>query len=266
MFILLSGKNRYKDIQFHRIISLQSVTFAVIMEMKVNDNELGIIRLLTHPRATRYTVKVVNGKVTGTMPPYGDWQTLLRLINENKTRLQQLVVQRALPLLDEQTQLRTRTFSLHIIRHSQPRFMMSLKEDQLNIACPPDTDFTDSETQHTLRRMLQAALRHEARRLLPSRLKELATLHGFTYKNLKIQSSKGRWGSCSSGGNINLSLNLMLLPAHLADYVMLHELCHTVEMNHGEHFWQLMDNVTNGQAKSLRKELTGFSKFITFVT
>lgn len=98
-------------------------------------------------------------------------------------------------------------------------------------------------------------LRNKASAYLPDRLKELAGIHGFAFRQIKISSSRGRWGSCSSKLNINLSFFLMLLPKHLIDYVILHELCHTREMNHGAAFWLLMDEVTGGKAAQLRREL-----------
>ena len=72
---------------------------------------------------------------------------------------------------------------------------------------------------------------------------------------MKINSSRGRWGSCSARKDINLSYYLVLLPFRLIDYVLLHELCHTREMNHSERFWQLLDRFTGGKALALRKEL-----------
>jgi len=90
---------------------------------------------------------------------------------------------------------------------------------------------------------------------LPHRVQELAASYNFTYSSVKISKSKSRWGSCSSKKSISLSLFLMELPLHLVDYVILHELCHTVEMNHGTKFWALMEKVCNGKAKTLRKEL-----------
>jgi predicted metal-dependent hydrolase len=98
-------------------------------------------------------------------------------------------------------------------------------------------------------------LRQEAKSYLPKELERLAKEHGFKYKSVRIQKSKTRWGSCSSKATINLSLYLMLLPAHLIEYVLLHELCHTIHMNHSPDFWALLDKHTNGKAKELRCEL-----------
>lgn len=86
-------------------------------------------------------------------------------------------------------------------------------------------------------------LRAEAKRTLPPRLAELAAANGFTYNRLFIKHNRTNWGSCSTRGNINLNLNLIRLPQELQDYVMLHELCHLQEMNHGPRFHALLESV-----------------------
>ena len=106
----------------------------------------------------------------------------------------------------------------------------------------------------------ETLLRKKAHDYLPLRLKLLAEQYHFTYNILKINKSRGRWGSCSNKKNINLSFYLMTLPLHLIDYVLLHELCHTKEMNHGVRFWALLDDITGGKAKELSRELKGRAK------
>jgi predicted metal-dependent hydrolase len=86
-------------------------------------------------------------------------------------------------------------------------------------------------------------------------LKELADKHGFRYTRVTLRDSHSRWGSCSNRASISLSIYLQLLPQHLIDYVLLHELCHTIELNHSDRFWALMDKVTGGKAKKLREQL-----------
>ena len=99
------------------------------------------------------------------------------------------------------------------------------------------------------------ALRRSAKTILLPRLAQLAHRHGFSFHKSFIKNNRTNWGSCSGVNNINLNLKLMLLPEHLRDYVMLHELCHTRIKNHGPQFWALLNSVTEGKAKEYAKEL-----------
>ncbi len=101
---------------------------------------------------------------------------------------------------------------------------------------------------------LREKLRGLALAYLPLRTQQLAGEHGFSYRRVSIRASRTRWGSCSAVNNINLSLYLMQLPSHLIDYVILHELVHTVHKNHGPDFWQLLGQKT-GQARELAAEM-----------
>lgn len=100
-------------------------------------------------------------------------------------------------------------------------------------------------------------LRIQAKAALPPRLAEFAALHGFTYNNVRIKHNVSNWGSCSELGNINLNLNLMRVPEHLRDYVMLHELCHLRYMNHGTEFHALLEEVCPDH-RALARELKGY--------
>jgi predicted metal-dependent hydrolase len=101
---------------------------------------------------------------------------------------------------------------------------------------------------------IEFAIRKEAKHYLPLRLEILAKKNGFSYKEIRVKNLKSRWGSCSSQNNINLNIHLMRLPEHLIDYVILHELAHTVHKNHGKLFWQLLDELS-GDAKALTNEM-----------
>lgn len=229
------------------------------MEKIIQDKELGEILLRTSPRARRNFIKICRGKITATMPPGGDETHILAFIQENREKICKALEKypASTPLTDE-TVLQTISFRLRILRMDCDKFQMQLKDEVLHIACPQTTDFTDHRVQEILKFMLEKALRHEANRLLPQRLEELAVLHHFYYTKININNSKKHWGSCTPKRSINLSLSLMLLPPHLIDYVLLHELCHTVEMNHSKCFWALMDDVTDGKAQALRKELNTY--------
>lgn len=230
------------------------------MEKKIYDNDLGIILIRSTARATRYTLKISKGMITATMPVGGDEAELLSFIEANRKKLiDALEKHPPRPLLDETTVLQTTTFRLQIFRTDRINYYMALNDGVLRIACPNDTRFELEIVQEILKDLLEKALRHEAKRLLPDRLMTLAARHHFTCTGVRIMNSKTRWGSCSSRKSINLSLSLMLLPWHLIDYVLLHELCHTVEMNHSDRFWQLLNSLTDNKALALRNELKNYN-------
>jgi hypothetical protein len=83
-------------------------------------------------------------------------------------------------------------------------------------------------------------LKRQATASLVPALHRLASDHGFRISKVSLRKQRSRWGSCSSNGTISLNLKLLFLPAALARYIMLHELCHTRHMNHSNHFWALV--------------------------
>lgn len=85
---------------------------------------------------------------------------------------------------------------------------------------------------------LRLWLRREAEDRLGPALAELAERHGFVYRAARFRLQKSRWGSCSARGVINLNACLLFLPEAVAAYVLLHELCHTRQMNHSPAFWK----------------------------
>lgn len=225
-------------------------------EYLLNEADLGPILVRRSARSKHYKLAVKEGRVIATLPALGREDELLRFIEASKAKL--LAALQSLPkpeIWDESTSIRFATFRLRICRIQGQAFQCRLRDEELLIGCPTEVRFADTSTQEVLRRLLKSALRHEAKRCLPVRLAQLAQQHGFRYTGVTIKDVRSCWGSCSSRKHINLSLSLMKLPWHLIDYVLLHELCHTVEMNHSDRFWALMNKVTDGKALQLRGEL-----------
>lgn len=95
-----------------------------------------------------------------------------------------------------------------------------------------------------------------ARSLVNERLRHFNKHYNFTYGRVSIRNQKSRWGSCSSKGNLNFNYKIALLPSHLADYVIVHELCHRGQFNHSQKFWDLVGETLPNYEK-LVTELKG---------
>lgn len=235
----------------------------VILNMNKNLHihpELGAIELSHSKKAKNYIIKLGENGLIATIPDKGSIDELNIILQKNKGKFALWMKHKETTsfIIDNQTKLKTLTFSLQVSPSDNKRYTAYIKESVLHLHYPKQVDLYAASTQDTLRNMIVGALKHEAKLFLPVRLKTLADKFGFEYNDVRIKDVKTRWGSCSSHKNINLSFRLMLLPIHLIDYVLLHELCHTIELNHSDRFWRLMDKTTNGTAKLLRAELKQF--------
>lgn len=88
-----------------------------------------------------------------------------------------------------------------------------------------------------------AALKKRARRVFLARTAYYAPLLGVSYGRVSVRSQRSRWGSCSLQGNLNFNCLLLLAPPEVLDYVVVHELCHRLEMNHSPRFWAAVESV-----------------------
>ena len=122
----------------------------------------------------------------------------------------------------------------------------------------PDSDISDNNIQQIINKGITEVLRREAKEYIPQRVEEIAQRTGLGFRSVSVRATRSKWGSCSSRNDLSMSVYLMLLPDHLIDFIIIHELCHTVHRNHSAAFHALVDHHVGGREKELNRELKQF--------
>jgi predicted metal-dependent hydrolase len=121
--------------------------------------------------------------------------------------------------------------------------------------CGGRTELRGSEL-HVPRQDAEAAIerwyRAETRRLAEAAVAVESGALGVTVERVRVGDQRSRWGSASSRGTISLSWRLLLAPAEVFDYVLVHELCHLRELNHSPRFWSLVASARPGYREQKR--------------
>lgn len=223
--------------------------------------DVGDVLVRHNSRARRISIKVKDGEVILVIPPFVDDGVALEFLHKNKLFVTESLKKSKSKIVffDEKTNYKTLTFSLNINRTDKELGRAYLKKDVLTIEIPQKMPISSDKTQKMIQKILLAAMKIEAKKVLPTRVSDLAARFGFKFKAVNIRLSRTRWGSCSSQGMVSLSVYLMRLPSELIDYVILHELCHTKEMNHGPRFWSLLDSVCGGKNAKFRAMLKKYT-------
>lgn len=224
----------------------------------IPDEDFGRIILRTRRGARNVTMRVKPDGLYLTVPLRSKTDAVLDILRPYRGKLIEQYRQIKPRLIDLDFRIQAECFHLSLATGTMKHFTVRCDEEKMVIYCPSDTDFTREEVQKLLRNAILRALKKAAQNYLPPLLSVWAERFGLTYRKVRITGARSRWGSCSAAGTISLSCYLMLVPAHLMDYVMLHELAHTREMNHGPRFWELLNGLTGGLALQLRAELRKF--------
>ncbi len=132
----------------------------------------------------------------------------------------------------------TRNYRYEVVSASVQKVRLRYSKEK-KIVCfeyPIEIPIESPEIQKSLKRVVEGMLRFEAKRFLPVRTAELASKLGYQINRVSVKNNKTNWGSCSNLKNINLNLHLMRLPDRMIDFIIVHELVHTVIPNHGVKF------------------------------
>ncbi len=209
----------------------------------LNDEEFGPITLRRSVKASHIRIRVApDGKLRASLPLYAPLFLVKRLIKSSRPRLRELLTQHHGDTVYENGMAIGRSHTL-IIRVRPGNKPHAVLHGQQIIATISDESLLGHPTVvRVIRDAVIEALRVEAKSYLPKRLAYLAHQHGFSYTKIRFSHAGSRWGSCSSNGTISLNIALMKLPHELITYVLIHELSHTLEMNHSRKFWQLVSH------------------------
>lgn len=210
------------------------------MTATIHDDEFGEITVRRTTRATSVKISVgPDGALRASLPPYAPTILLRRLVKSSREQLRKMLAQQKPKYtikdgmdIGKSHRLITVEADATSVKRTGQRIIAKL--------APGDTLATPS-VEKLVRQSIISALRIEAKSYLPKRLAYLADKLECRYEKVRFSHASSRWGSCSSSGTISLNIALMALPFELIDYVLIHELCHTKQMNHSKRFWNLVE-------------------------
>lgn len=226
-------------------------------------NGLGDIVFKKSKRAKRLTIRVKTANdIKVTIPIYFSYKQAEAFVVEKESWIKQIIEKLneksgELTVFHELSEFSTLHHDLQIERIEGEIVKRKIGGGKILVSVPFTQEVRSKAIQEKIRAAILEAWRKEAKAILPIRIELLAKQYGFQFQSLSIKNMKTRWGSCTGQNGINLSLHLVRLPEHLSDYIILHELVHTIHKNHGKYFWASLDKIC-GNAKLKARELKNF--------
>jgi predicted metal-dependent hydrolase len=225
--------------------------------------DIGEINYVVSTKARRVNISVRPHKgIRVAVPKRVSFEEAELFVHQKKDWLKEAVKkiqkhENAVTFFDATTEFRTKHHELKIRPEDLSKIKVTIRNGIILVCYPLQIEVKHERIQKAVRMGIERAWLREAQVYLPERVEFYARKFQLNYSRVRIKNTKTRWGSCSYQNNINLTLHLMRLPEHLIDYVILHELAHTVVKNHGKQFWLLLQKLT-GNAKGLAREMKNY--------
>ena len=206
--------------------------------MSIVDKEFGEIKIRKNKLARSVKLSVgVDGSLRASIPYYSPEFAVRRLVNGNRDEIRKMLATHNAKNSYQDGDLIGKTHTLFLRHFDGENIKISFEGNQILFQIPENLPFKSPIIQAEIRKIVAKILRKQAKAYLPRRISFLAEKYDFNFEKLRFSHTGTRWGSCSSSGTISLNIALMNLPHHLIDYVIIHELCHTRQMNHSKKFW-----------------------------
>lgn len=226
------------------------------------DKEFGEIRLKHVRGSKRITARVAtDGRLTISMPLRMPTPFIRQFISTSREKLRELLQSTAPPddYIDGSQIGKSHTLIVRSVSGNTSR--ITIDGQQVVVSLSAEHDIHDTFIQRMIRDEVITILRKQAKSYLPRRLKYIAKEHNFSYERTRLSHASSRWGSCSTTGTISLNIALMKLQHELIDYVIMHELAHTRQMNHSPAFWREVEQL-DPHYKLHRRQLKSHSPSI----
>lgn len=208
----------------------------------LNDKEFGEIIIRKYSTASSIKARrSPSGKLSVSAPKNIPIFVIKNFIKQSRPQLRELIKVSTPKTIYSDGMSIGKSHSL-IVKEAES-LSVQTKNNKIVLGMPRGVNINDQEVVDELRPVIIRSLRKEAKAYLPRRLDFIAKDHDLSYSKVKFSHASSRWGSCSNNGTITLNIALMKLPFSLIDYVIAHELAHTIEMNHSSSFWRVVETI-----------------------
>lgn len=204
----------------------------------IHDQEFGKVTIRKRQNTRNISLRLApDGSLRVTVPTLTPNLVVRQILKRSRNEIKQLI-KRQKPTYIYKDGMQIGKSHHLVVKPSDSSKTRTHKEGQSIVIELTENDTLDAtHVSALIRAEIINALRLEAKSYLPRRLDYLAKQHNFDYSNVRFSHASSRWGSCSSRGTISLNIALMKLPFEVIDYVIIHELSHTVHLNHSRDFW-----------------------------